>query len=338
MHSERKRGRSGKMCALEMDDEEVTIISEHKRRPRHHVGTNLQSSICCCSNNKALTFLSSVVLFSFCVYLTSIVIDSRSGYYPSWGLGVGRRYGLGAGDIHGELTSALRRKGDGRASVAIIRVVGGGGGDAVTGNATGSKDDGGVRYLVQMKSHDYPIVAFRGTVCLLGGNANTEDATPLNTLKRELGEELYHPKWVSDLGVGESGGLVDASRETNKSSTSGPSNPGTIRFLGAAMHFQSSQLLDQPKPYAFLCALYEITIGVHQLPPGVINPRGANVREGRTVLLTEDQLVRHSRYAWGYEHTIEKYFGWTVSNKQVGAAVSDIDDRTWRGTVWTPGK
>jgi len=74
------------------------------------------------------------------------------------------------------------------------------------------------------------------------------------------------------------------------------------------------------------------------LPPGAAYPRGANVREGRTVLLTEDQLVEHSRYAWGYEHTVGGYFGREVSNRQAGAAVGAVDDRTWKDTVWTPGK
>ena len=35
-------------------------------------------------------------------------------------------------------------------------------------------------------------------------------------------------------------------------------------------------------------------------PTSAIYPRGANVQEGRLVLLTEDQLIKHSRYAWGY--------------------------------------
>ena len=48
-----------------------------------------------------------------------------------------------------------------------------------------------VQYLVQMKSHDYPITAFRGTVCLLGGNTNTHDATPLDTLTALLLSWFY---------------------------------------------------------------------------------------------------------------------------------------------------
>jgi hypothetical protein len=182
----------------------------------------------------------------------------------------------------------------------------------------------------------------------LGGNANDKDGTPLDTLKRELNEEMYHPIWVSNLG-GNSGSnnndsdddesawkIVDVSKGSYSNYThTAPSSPGIIRYIGTSIHFQSSTLIHKPTPYAFLCALYEITISTNQLPPSVLKPRGANVREGRTVLLTEEQLVQHSKYAWGYEYTIEKYFGRNVVNKQVGAAVSIVDDRN---IIWTPGK
>jgi hypothetical protein len=304
--------------------------------------------------------LSSVLLLSLLVYIATCFIGSLSssegGYYPSWSssFSSGIRYGLGAGDdTNGELNSALQRKGDGRAAVAIIRVINDDndapGNGINTNNNKGVESNGNnVRYLVQLKSHDYPIEAFRGTVCLLGGNANEKDTTPLDTLKRELNEELYHPNWVSNLGGNSENNndnddddksawkIVDVSKESYSNYThSAPSIPGSIRYIGTTIHFQSSTLIYKSTPYAFLCALYEITISTSQLPPSVLKPRGANVREGRTVLLTEEQLVQHSKYAWGYEYTIETYFGREVVNKQIGAAVSIVDDKN---TVWTPGK
>jgi len=306
--------------------------------------------------------LVSAVLSALLVYLISVVGDRRydASYYhsPRGGGGGGgasnskKRYGLGAGDAGGELASALRRGGDGRAAVAIIRVVDH---PSSSSNAKGGGElDNNIKYLVQVKSHDYPIEAFRGTVCLLGGNANAGDDTPLDTLRRELGEELYHPDWIEDIVVvSENGGgpsssssssslwgvgVIDDSKNGRGNSTYASSEPGTIRYLGASMHFHSSSLINSQNPYAFLCALYEITISSDMLPPGAVYPRGANVREGRTVLLTEDQLVQHSKYAWGYEHTMGGYFGREVSNRQAGAAVSAVDDRTWKDTVWTPGK
>ena len=89
-----------------------------------------------------------------------------------------RRVGLGAGSNKaGELHKALKAKGDGRAAVAIIRVLGTGGmPDTLDEKDPTDPEDGGswedrsqklkemagnpylnVKYLVQVKSHDYPI-------------------------------------------------------------------------------------------------------------------------------------------------------------------------------------
>lgn len=277
-------------------------------------------------NGRPLALLLSLLLASVAYYLTV----GGGPFSSSWSSSRGaRRHGLGAGDTRGELTAALRRRGDGRAAVAVIRVAGADGGDP-----------GEVRYLVQVKSHDYPIEAFRGTVCLLGGNANKNDATPLDTLLRELNEELRDPDWVAAIDAGE---VIDDSaiRTTARpyhNASDARLRPGAVRYLGTTLHFQSADLLHKPNPYAFLCALYEVTLRPDQLPPSAIYPRGANIREGRVVLLTEDQLVRHSRYAWGYEHTMESYFGRRTTNKQRGTAVSVVDEDTWRETVWTPEK
>ena len=200
--------------------------------------------------------------------------------------------------------------------------------------------DDGVRYLVQVKSHDYPVEIFRGTACLLGGNAQPSDAAPLDTLLRELNEELGDPKWV---GAIDPGAVVDDSASAVgeppfNSSAVGPPAPGTVRYLGATLHFQSASLLGRDAPYAFLCALYKITIRPDQLPPKALYPRGANIREGRVALLSEDQLLRHSKYAWGYEYTMDRYFGGRTANKQSGTAVTEVDKQTWRETTWAPLK
>ena len=277
------------------------------------------------TSNKKLTILS-IIAWSLVYYFVSTTINQPSNPYIS------KRYGLGAGDTAGELKTALQRKGDGRAAVAIIRVIG--------MNATKTSGNNDVQYLVQMKSHDYPIEKFRGTVCLLGGNANKQDDTPVETLKRELSEELHSPEWVNAI-INPSNIIDDSSLQlSNKPlyNNSTSLKAGTIRYLGTTLHFQSSELINKPNPYAFMCALYEITITPDQLPPSVLYPRGANIQEGRVVLLTEDQLVQHSKYAWGYEYTIEQYFGRKTFNKQLGTAVSTVDANTWKETVWTPLK
>lgn len=238
-----------------------------------------------------------------------------------------------------------------------------------------------VQYLVQFKSHDYPIEAFRGTVCLLGGNAKGDtkkkmvkllgkqdgggggDVTSLDTLKRELSEELLSPDWVGKIKeedvIDDSkllGGkmlfnttslppavVIDESDENNNKDTSNNNFqdgrfPGTVRYLGTTLHSHTAELLHQPNPYAFLCALYEITIGIDQLPHAILHPVGATVQEGRIGLLTQDQLLKHAKYSWGYESTMETYFGRKSWNKQKGASVSEVDENIWETTSWTPLK
>lgn len=283
--------------------------------------------------NKKLAFLLSILLASLLYFAASTIHQSSSSPYIS------KRYGLGAGDTNGELRSALRRKGDGRAAVAIIRVIGMNS-DTNKNDPNNANPHNDVQYLVQMKSHDYPIESFRGTVCLLGGNANKHDETPLDTLLRELNEELQHPTWVD--AIDETNIINDSKLQfSNKpmyNSSLVPPTPGTIRYLGTTLHFQSASLIQKPTPYAFMCALYEITLRPDQLPPGAIYPRGANVQEGRVVLLSKEQLIKHSKYAWGYEYTMEMYFGKKVGNRQKGTAVSGVEEEVWKETVWTPEK
>ena len=290
-------------------------------------------------SNRALTRLHAVfgarrlalVASALLAVLAYIATLHQSPAYSPY---VKRRYGLGAGDTHtGELRTALKRKQDGRAAVAIIRVVG--------LDETQTSNKGAVQYLVQMKSHDYPIEAFRGSVCLLGGNANKADSTPVDTLKRELKEELHFPDWVDEL-IQESS-IVDDSRlqvsnDAALLQNSTQLEPGAVRYLGATLHSQTAELLQRKDPYAFTCALYEVTLRPDQLPNSVIYPRGANVQEGRVTLLTEEQLVKHGKYAWGYEYTMEKYFGKPLVNKQRGTKVTNIPDDDWRDLVWTPTK
>ena len=217
-------------------------------------------------------------------------------------------------------------------------------------------------------------MAFRGAVCLLGGNANGGtkkkkkkgllgkgkdgdngggDVTPLDTLKRELNEELLSPDWVNRIQqekVIDDSKLVKTSlyNTTSLSSATTVENtnnnnnfddgryPGTIRYLGTTLHSHTAKLIDKPNPYAFYCALYEITIGIDQLPHSILHPVGATIQEGRLALLTQDQLLQHAKYAWGYEYTMETYFGRKSWNKQEGASVSEVEENIWETTSWTP--
>lgn len=327
-----------------------------------------------CFTNKrnfVVSFITSFILST--IFYTPIYFSqtNKSSFHNL-------RYGTGGSSASDtELSSTLRRASIGRAAVAIIRV-------------TGLKSEHGfksipnnneVQYLIQFKSHDYPIEAFRGTVCLLGGNVKTAttrrkkkggesdggDVTPLDTLKRELNEELLQPDWVQSireedviddsklfLGGVSIGPLFNSTsltpaaaaapavKETgddeNGHSESDSNNdgrvPGTIRYLGTTLHSHTSELLQTPHPYEFLCALYEITIGAHQLPHGILHTRGATVQEGRLALLSQDQLLKHAEYSWGYEYTIETYFGKSTWKKQVGTSVSEVSENIWNMTSW----
>ena len=102
------------------------------------------------------------------------------------------------------------------------------------------------------------------------------------------------------------------------------------------MHSQSAKVVQKKHPYSFLCALYEITLYPFQLPPTILYPRGATVQEGRLALLTEDQLIHHAKYSWGYEYTISRYFGKNVSNVVDGVGVEDVASESVG--EWTPEK
>jgi hypothetical protein len=320
--------------------------------------------------NRKFAFVISFILST--IFYTPIYISSKNNSSNQ------TRYGVGGSSASAsELTSALRRKSDGRAAVAIIRVIG-----LQSEHGIKSNPNNEVQYLVQFKSHDYPIKAFRGTVCLLGGNANGQtkkgegDVTPLDTLKRELNEELMSPDWVQmiteedvidDSKLGKTlfntmslsaaaAAVVNTNdatenndsnneRSENEETTTNNNNnfedgrfPGTVRYLGTTLHSHTADLLQKSQPYAFLCALYEITIGIDQLPHAILHPIGATVQEGRLALLTQDQLLQHAKYSWGYEYTMETYFGKRSWNKQEGASVSEVDENIWETTTWTPPK
>ena len=291
-------------------------MGSSKGRKHGSLSSIKQTIISAIYTNKKIFFISAL-LASIAYYASSIISNERTNPHIS------KRHNRGDNNA-AELKAALKRKGDGRAAVAIIRVV---------------QPTNETQYLVQLKSHDYPIEAFRGSVCLLGGNADKRDDSPIDTLKRELNEELISPDWVDSI-INPTNIIDDSALQLSDrplyNTTTHMLQPGTIRYLGATLHFQSAEIINKPNSYAFTCALYEITITEDQVPSHIF--KGANVQEGRVVLLTEDQLIQHSKFAWGYEYTIEKYFGRKTRNKQKGTAVSTVDKKTWEESVWAPEK
>mmetsp|Transcript_21329 Transcript_21329/g.32870 ORF Transcript_21329/g.32870 Transcript_21329/m.32870 type:complete len:239 (-) Transcript_21329:490-1206(-) len=203
-----------------------------------------------------------------------------------------------------ELNATLRRRAKGRAAVVIIRVVE----DDVNGNTDidQSSTMSTTRYLVQRKSRDYPIEPFRRAVCLFGGNAEATDKEPLDTLKRELGEELP-PDLV-------------------------PPILSTLQFVGTSMNAQTAQLLGKAEPYAFMCACYEATLSAKQVSASFQND--INDKEGSHVLLSKEELLKEEKYAWGYDSVMSTYFGSRVKHFCKGATVTKLSNDALKD--WTP--
>eukprot|EP00569_Conticribra_weissflogii_P006476 CAMPEP_0171331890 /NCGR_PEP_ID=MMETSP0878-20121228/3010_1 /TAXON_ID=67004 /ORGANISM="Thalassiosira weissflogii, Strain CCMP1336" /LENGTH=367 /DNA_ID=CAMNT_0011832539 /DNA_START=52 /DNA_END=1155 /DNA_ORIENTATION=+ len=317
-------------------------------------------------NHKRLAIFLSLLLLTLIYHFSQLSSSQRRQPYGDFDT---TRSGLGGKDAHGELGSVLKRGKEGRAAVAIIRVVDSPVVDGSNSTATSASNDGNndsydnIRYLVQIKSHDYPITAFRGTICLLGGNAKSDDVTPLNTLKRELNEELYSPGWVDEINavsivndsalqiIFPNGPFYNVTTKTDEEAKSSMTTalstslpPGSIRYLGTTLHSQSAQIMQRdhpksslkqklqtPSPYSFFCALYEITLHASQLPPSILYPRGATVQEGRLALLTREQLMRHAKFAWGYDFSLMRYFGARIpeGNLQRGVEVGVVEETYW---------
>jgi len=210
-------------------------------------------------------------------------------------------------DTTEELNATLRRRSKGRAAVVIIRVVEDDDGNVETKNVNKSSTTmSATRYLVQRKSRDYPIEPFRRAVCLFGGNAEATDKEPIDTLKRELGEELPLDLVSPILS--------------------------SLQFVGTSMNAQTAKLLGKNEPYAFMCACYEATLSAKQVKEAFQNK--INDEEGSHVLLTKEQLLTEEKYAWGYDSVMSTYFGTRVKNFCNGVTVTKLSDDHLKD--WTP--
>lgn len=185
-----------------------------------------------------------------------------------------------------ELDETLQRRANGRAAVIIIRVE----------NGTKNGHDDEPRYLVQRKSEDYPIQAFQNAICLFGGNAKLADKTPLETLQRELKEELP-PELVHKV----------------------MKNPSVFNLT---LNSQTAEMINKTDDYAFACASYQTVLSFEDLPSNFSS------MEGSYALLTKNQLLTEESYAWGYDHIMSTYFQEPVRHFAKGASVSKLDINT----------
>jgi 8-oxo-dGTP pyrophosphatase MutT (NUDIX family) len=190
------------------------------------------------------------------------------------------------------LNATLKRLNNGRAAVVIIQVV-----------DEKGKENSSPSYLFQRKSRDYPILAFRTAVCLFGGNAESEDATPLETLSRELTEELPSSFVRTIL-----------------------EHP-TFRYFGTFRNEHVPYLLGRADSYTFLCACYTVTISTNELPtPADWKASKMGDEEGSHELIAEEQLKEKEKYAWGYDFVFSSFLHTKVKNMMLGSHVTKVSD------------
>ena len=196
-------------------------------------------------------------------------------------------------DSQKELSETLDRQEKGRAAVVIIKV-------------DDFDEEGKSWYLFQRKSADYPIPIFRKALCIIGGNAESSDDKPLQTLSRELGEELPSS-------------LVDSILKSP-----------TLSYFGTFQNSHTAKLVQKPNPYTFLCACYIVTISKNDIPSEWIN--SDNNEEGSYELVQEDDLLKNETFAFGFDSVFSWYIGKDVSHFVEGADVtkrSDNDLSEW---------
>lgn len=206
------------------------------------------------------------------------------------------------------LTATLSRHREGQAAVVIIRVT-------ETDDLYQSPQTD--RFLLQRKSPDYPVPIFGNTLCIYGGNAEAIDNNqPFETLIRELKEEI--PTEIVDILL-----------------------RNGIEFLNFAYHYQEPKVLRKRTDlqglqtndpvegddvdYGYVCALYEGRISSRDLNSIFSMYENRNELEGNHVLFSREEVLQDpSGFAWGYDHTMSRYFGENVHHFKDGVTVTGL--------------
>jgi len=214
------------------------------------------------------------------------------------------REGSSSQSMENHLSETLNRHREGQAAVVIIRVT-------ETDELYLSPQTD--RFLLQRKSPDYPVPIFGNALCIYGGNAEAVDNNqPFRTLIRELKEEI--PPEIVDVLV-----------------------HNGIHFLNFAYHYQAPHILkkrtdvvdattnQEDADYGYVCALYEARISYRDLSTIFSKYENRNELEGNHVLFTREEVLQDPNgFAWGYDHTMSRYFGENVHHFKEGVSVSNL--------------
>eukprot|EP01080_Neovahlkampfia_damariscottae_P000418 gene420-6831_t len=144
------------------------------------------------------------------------------------------------------------------------------------------------KFLVQRKTEDYHVRDFASTLCLFGGNSEKEDQRPLDTLRRELQEEL----------------------------------PNISEEIIQNSKFFSTFELDVPIPnkpnYNFLSNVFVCEVAEDLLERFTKD----SCLEGRMEIIDESEL-ENNQFCWGYCHVFEYYLN-TIDSKTKITKKTDI--------------
>lgn len=134
-------------------------------------------------------------------------------------------------------------------------------------------DDGNISLLLERKTDDYVVKSFAGNLNLYGGNKETGDKSPMDTLTRELLEEFADAEEIRRI-IGES------------------------RPVGSYRVRASGEILDG-MDYIFGASAFVVTITPDRAQ------RVLETNEGKAVLIPLDRL-HNECFLWGYATIVQR--------------------------------
>jgi hypothetical protein len=162
----------------------------------------------------------------------------------------------------------------------------------VSGAIIDVNSDEGPLYIFQQKDEGYPVVGYRGSVCLIGGNwISPADLSPADTMRRELSEEF----------LGEDGRLRE-NRELVESMLAGMQPHGEF-FV------RVPKSVSRTKEFNFDVSVYSATIGqeCYRKIKDRFHRNEIPFAEGRCLVLGAGELAKPRVFAF-YEKLLHDYF------------------------------
>lgn len=137
-----------------------------------------------------------------------------------------------------------------------------------------SNGSSGRLFCFQKKTMDYPIEEFAGTYCFFGGNAEENDKDHLDTLQRELTEELSSASFI----------------------------------LSNSIFFQTFEIkvpLKNKPEYHYLPSIYIANVTEEELKKFKTDI----CMEGKVIIVSEKEIHENPKhqFCWGYDYVFQYY-------------------------------